>query len=606
MKILSIMWGTNSTAALMVDGEILACASEERFSRIKNDERYPRHAIEAVLQIGGVKASELDAVVYAGYRFDAKAVLVHKYSGFTVHDRLREQREYWGPRLLEGKAVSFLDVFRDKIDLEQFGGNGDVVLNLLRSDAADDGNAVLQEFRRQTVCSHLDISPDKVSFVHHHRAHGYYAYYASPIEKNRVVILTADAWGDDCNATVSLAEHGRITRLSVSNDFLPARLYRSITLLLGMKPDEHEYKVMGLAGYAKQDYIQGPLAVFQGTQFVSDLGFGYREKPSDLYFYFKDKLEGFRFDSIAGAVQTYTEGILTQWAANALKSTGAKHVVFGGGAGMNVKAMMQIAMLPEVEELSVCPSPSDESLAIGAAYVHMHDLLAAQGKYPHKVLQPLQNAYLGPSLSTQEVAEEVERFRQAPAFTVAENPSPAQLVRLLADGMILGRCVGRSEFGARALGNRSILADPRRVAVIRKINEKVKSRDFWMPFAPTILSHRADDYLIGRKAMPAPYMTQAFHTSRLAHKELPAAIHQGDFTCRPQILQEQHNLSYCALVRAFEQDTEVGGILNTSFNLHGEPIVQSAAEAARVFRVSDLDGLILDQFLITKKVAPSA
>jgi carbamoyltransferase len=605
MKLLSIMWGTNSTAALMVDGEILACVSEERFSRIKNDERYPRQAIEAVLRMGGVEGSELDAVAFAGYRFDAKAVLAHKYSGFSVQDRMREQQDYWGPRLLQRKTPSFLDVFRDKIDVEQFGGDWNVVLDLLRREDAKNEDSVLQAFRRRAVCSHLGIPPEKVSFVHHHRAHGFYAYYASSIRKDRVVILTADAWGDDCNATVSLAEGARITRLSSSNDFLPARLYRSITLLLGMKPDEHEYKVMGLAGYAKEDHLQGPLAVFQNTQFVNDLGFGYREKPSDLYFYFKEKLEGFRFDSIAGAVQAYTEGILTQWAGNALKATGARRIVFGGGAGMNVKAMMTMAMLPEVEDLMVCPTPSDESLAIGAAYVYMHDALTEQGRDPLTVLRPIRDAYQGPALSTDDVAREADSFRRDPAFAVTDNPRPAQLAQVLAEGMVLGRCVGRSEFGARALGNRSILADPRRISVVRKINEKVKSRDFWMPFAPTILAHRADQYLIGRKGMAAPYMTQAFHTSRLAHEELPAAIHQGDFTCRPQILSEKGNPAYHALVQAFEQRTGVGGVLNTSFNLHGEPIVQSAAEAARVFRVSDLDALILDNILITKASLPA-
>jgi len=594
------MWGTPSTAALMVDGEILACVSEERFSRIKNDERYPHHAIEAVLTASGVGVSDLDAVVFADFRFDAKSVLVHKYSGFSVHDRLREQKDFWYPRLRYGRGLSYLDVFQDKVDTEQFGGDWNLMTSRLREGGADIEDALGQEFRRQAVCKHLGVSPSNVSFVNHHRAHGYYAYYGSSIEKRKVVILTADAWGGECNATVSIAEGGRITCLSVSIDFLAARLYRSITLLLGMKPDEHEYKVMGLAGYAKPDYIQEPLKVFRETQFVDDLKFGFKEKPSDLYFYFKDRLEGFRFDAIAGALQTYTEDILRQWAVNALKETGARHLVFGGGVAMNVKAMMHIAMLPEVDELFVCPSPSDESLAIGAAYVYMHDLLSVQGKDPYEILRPLKNAYLGPSLSTQEAAEEISRFSQDPGYAVIENPSSVRLAGLLAEGMILGRCVGRSEFGARALGNRSILADPRRITVTRKINEKVKSRDFWMPFAPTILSHRADDYLIGRKRMTAPYMTQAFHTTRLTHEELPAAIHQGDFTCRPQILQEQHNPSYYALVQAFERETGVGGVLNTSFNLHGEPIVQSAAEAARVFRVSDLDGLILDQFLITK------
>lgn len=589
----------------MMDGAIAACVSEERFSRIKNDERYPRHAIESVLRIGGVATEELDAVVFAGFRFDAKAVLVRKYSTFSVHDRLREQTDFWYPKLCQGKTVSYLDVFRDKIDTEQFGADWDVLIRQLTEDGVEVDERLGQEFRRQTVCAHLGIAPDTVSFVDHHAAHGYYAYYASPIRNQRVAILTADAWGDQCNATVSVARAGRIDRLSVSTDFIAARLYRSITLLLGMKPDEHEYKVMGLAGYAKDDYIQGPLKVFADTQYVSDLGFAYHHRPADLFFHFRDRLQGFRFDAVAGAVQAYTEGLLTQWAANVVKSTGAARVVFGGGAGMNVKAMMRIAMLPEVDELFVCPSPSDESLAIGGAYVYMHDALSAQGKNPDAVLKPLAGAYLGPGLCADGVAGELVRFREDSAFTVTENATPSQIARTLADGMIVGRCAGRSEFGARALGNRSIVADPRRIDSVRKINDHVKSRDFWMPFAPTILSHRSDDYLAERKAMKAPYMTQAFATTRLAHDELPAALHRGDLTCRPQLLEKAANPAYYGIIRAFEDLTGVGGVLNTSFNLHGEPIVQSAAEAARVFRVSGLDALLLDDTLIAK-VTPSA
>jgi carbamoyltransferase len=234
----------------------------------------------------------------------------------------------------------------------------------------------------------------------------------------------------------------------------------------------------------------------------------------------------------------------------------------------------------------------------------MHDLLSTTGKNPDEVLQPLSNAYLGSSLCAEEVTEQVEQFRDDPAFTVTENAAAPDVARVLVDGGILGRCASRSEFGARALGNRSILADPRRIDTVGRINDHVKSRDFWMPFAPTILSHRADDYLSGRKAMKAPYMTQAFATTRLAHDELPAALHRADLTCRPQLLEKATNPAYHDIVSAFEDLTGVGGVLNTSFNLHGEPIVQSAAEATRVFRVSGLDALLLDDTLISKVSAP--
>ena len=601
MNLLSIHWGTNSTAALLVDGEIVACTSQERFSRIKNDERYPRHAIEAVLAIGGVDATGLDAVVFADSRFDAKAVLVHKYSGFTVHDRLREQTHFWGPQLLQGQKLSYLDVFREKIDLEQDGGEWSKLNDHLAQSGAEIEDAIGQEFRRQAVCKHLGIDAAKVAFVNHHQAHACHAYFGSPFQKEPVVILTADAWGGDCNATVSHANGQNIQNLAVSTNFLAARLYRSITLLLGMKPDEHEYKLMGLAPYAKADQIRGALQVFQNTQSVDDLKFGFLEQPADQYFYFKERLAGYRFDAIAGAVQQYTEDILRQWARNALERTGAKCLVFGGGAAMNVKAMMEIAQLPEVDDIFVCPSPSDESLAIGAAYQFMHSLLTEQGKNPREVLRPLQSAYLGPALPAAEVRKSVEKLAADGAHTVTENCSAAHTAKLLRDGNVIARCAGRSEFGARALGNRSILADPRSPAVVRVINEKIKSRDFWMPFAPTILAARADDYLANRKHMRAPFMTMAFHTTHLAQAELQAGLHPADFTCRPQLLEAEQNPEYHALVSAFQQLTGVGGVLNTSLNLHGEPIVQTAADAVQVFTHSDLDGLLLDRVLITKK-----
>lgn len=584
----------------MIDGEIVACTSEERFSRVKNDDRYPLRAIEAILALANVKPSELDRVVFAGERFDAKAVLVHKYSGFTVEDRLREEREYWYPRLYAGKEIQYLDVFQDKVDVRQYGAGWDKLVDFMRSGNPEEETEFYKRFRQKTACQHLGISPGKVCFTSHHRAHGYYAYYGSPIDKTKVLIMTADAWGDDKNATVSLAEGSRIQVLSSSNNFQAARLYRSMTLMLGMKPDEHEYKVMGLAAYAKPEYCQGAYRVFKETQVVDGLGFSYQKRPPDLYAYFRAELEGNRFDAIAGALQQYTEEILVNWSRNALVATGACRIVFGGGIGMNVKAMMEIAKLPEVQELYVCPTPSDESLAIGSAYVWMHDYLLAERRDPAEILTPLPHAYLGARASPANVSETLKQFESDPAYRVRTASDPIYLASNLANGKIIGRCVGNAEFGARSLGNRSILADPRDTRVIRRINEGVKSRDFWMPFAPSIISRRADDYLVGRKGMRAPFMTMAFETTSLAQHELIAGLHQADLTCRPQVLEPHQNQAYHDVIEAFERLTGVGGILNTSFNLHGEPIVQTPADAARVFKVSGLDILVLDDWAVEK------
>jgi carbamoyltransferase len=584
----------------MIDGEIVACASEERFSRKKNDESYPKSAIEAILRTCGVDANELDLAVIAGERFDPAGILTHKWSNFSIKDRLREQRDYWYPRIYQKKQLSFLDIFEDKIDTSQYPGNWSEVLDFLKREKDDESNEFFKDFRRKVVSRHLGIDPKKIIFAHHHRAHGYYAYYGSPLSKDKTLIFTADGWGDDMNASVSLAERGDIQILSTSKNFVIGRLYRYITLLLGMKPDEHEYKVMGLAAYAKPKYYKEPLAVFEKTMYVDNLGFAYKEVPADLYFYFRDCLEGYRFDSIAGALQQYTQDILTQWVRNAIEATNARKVCFGGGVAMNIKALMEIAKLPETGEIFVCPTPSDESLAIGAAYVAMHDICVSKREDPSKYLKPLRTAYFGPQADQTDIKAIIE-LAVTKGYPVQEKPKSEYVAQLLDSGRIIGRCVGRSEFGARALGNRSILADPRKQDIVRIINEKIKCRDFWMPFAPTILLDWSKEYLINPKNLKAPYMTIAFDTKEKAWDDLKAALHPYDRSVRPQIITEEENPEYYSLISEFKKIAGIGGILNTSFNVHGEPIVQTPEDAFSVFERTKLDALILDGYLIEQK-----
>ena len=600
MKILSIGWGTCSTAALMVEGQIISCVSEERFSRIKNDDSYPLRAVEAVLTQGAVKPEELDLVVIAGYAFDAKAFLCHKHSRFSIQDRMREQEDYWYPRLYENKETSFLDIFKDKIDSNQYPGDWNKAIDFLKTGKEESSDVFFQEFRRQAVSRHLGIDPKKIIFVHHHLSHAYYAYYGSPIQPDKAIVLVAEAWGDDKNASVSIAEGGSIKPLSNSKDFIVGRLYRYITLLLGMKPDEHEYKVMGLAAYAKPKYYKEPLSVFQNTMYVNGLDFAFKHMPPDLFFYIKDKLKTFRFDSIAGAIQKYTQDILVEWTLNAVKSTGAKKVCLGGGVAMNVKAVMEIAKLKELDDVFVCPSSSDESTAIGAAYLAMHDICCSRGQDPTSYLKPLSSAYLGLETNHDDI-EEVLKEARARGYNITKNPESHRIAQIIADGKIVARCAGRNEFGARALGNRSIIADPRNTDVIKVLNEKVKSRDFWMPFAPSILKEEADRYISNPKELKSPYMTIAFETKPPAWEDLRAAIHQYDLTARPQIVDKDTNPSYHDIISEFHKSTGVGGVLNTSFNVHGEPIVQTPQDAFDVFERTDLDVLVLDGYLIERK-----
>jgi carbamoyltransferase len=264
---------------------------------------------------------------------------------------------------------------------------------------------------------------------------------------------------------------------------------------------------------------------------------------------------------------------------------------------------MCIADLPEVETLAICPSPGDDSTAIGAAYWGYEQECRRQGV--HFEPEPLKNLYLGREYSSCEIEKSIERFRSnGPTCDVERTDQIARrIAELLAAGKIVARFAGRMEFGARALGNRSLLANPSDPRSVGVLNRQIKSRDFWMPFAGTILSERELDYLDNPKSLPAPYMVLTFTTTGRARVELQSAMHPADHTMRPQVLDEGTNPSYYAVIKHFEALTGIGGVLNTSFNLHGEPIVCSPQDALDTFSRSGLQYLALGDFLISKSGA---
>jgi carbamoyltransferase len=246
-----------------------------------------------------------------------------------------------------------------------------------------------------------------------------------------------------------------------------------------------------------------------------------------------------------------------------------------------------------VEEIFIFPSAGDESTAIGAAFWYYFQ---QTGRQP----QPIADLYFGPSFDDE--VENVLLEEETTGRYRIEKPErlPERVADLLVRGKIVARCAGKMEWGARALGNRSILADPRNPDIVRIINEQIKQRDFWMPFTPSILEERAGDYLVNPKNIFAPYMILAFESTNLARKDLPAAMHPYDFTLRPQVVRQSWNLEYHQIIQEFENRTGVGGVLNTSFNIHGEPIVGTPADALDVFARSGLEYLVLGDCLLAK------
>lgn len=355
---------------------------------------------------------------------------------------------------------------------------------------------------------------------------------------------------------------------------------------------------MGLAPYAKNEDVE---KLYTGIEHIitvdtKNLRFKSTLNMSDFLRFLDKEMKHVRFDLLGGIFQRLLEKKITQWVEAALKKTKITTLVLAGGVFMNVKVNQQIAKIANVKELFIVPPPSDESSIIGSSY------LVYKQAIPKAKIPPIQTIYWGPGIASDELTNLVKFVKKSKLYkvTLLQNPEK-QIARLLANGEIVARCSGRMEFGPRALGNRSILADPRNIDIVRIINEQVKNRDFWMPFAPSILEERFDDYAINPNNYNPNYMMMAYDTTEKGKKELKAAMHQYDFTIRPQVVRREYNPSYYMVIKEFEKLTGVGAVLNTSFNLHGFPIVLGPKQALHTFENSGLKHLVLENYLIQKK-----
>ncbi len=567
MRILGIHDGHNAAAALIVDGQVVAAMQEERFNREKNWTGFPNQAIQWVLQEGGLRASDLDSVAMNGFHM---------------------------PYPQDRSAM-----------LKEYRETGSLVTSLKRLAKRTTLKTVYSSRRRnqrlgQVVA--LGVPADRVCFVEHHTAHAAAAYYGWAKYDEPILVLTNDGVGDGLCATVSVGRNGKFERLAaVPEAESIGNIYAVVTFMMGMVPLEHEYKLMGMAPYAPES---GRDAVLQQLRplmsFTPGSGMCWKRTngfPETYYSYdfLRSHLELKRFDWVCAGLQTWVEELLAQWVRNCIKATGVHKVALSGGVFMNVKANKIISELPEVEDLFVFPSCGDETNAVGAAYW----VEAREGR-DGRHIPPVKDLYWGSSYNDEQIEAALNKRKHNGqwGFQKVENIS-ACVAELLAKGEVVARCTGRAEFGARALGNRSILADASRADVIRVINDMIKSRDFWMPFAPAILEERAADYFINPKELFAPYMILSFDTSCRVN-ELRAAIHPYDLTARPQVVKKDWNPGFYQVIKEFERVTGRGVILNTSFNLHGYPIVNSPDDALDVLEKSGLKYLALDNWLVSK------
>jgi carbamoyltransferase len=587
MKILSIYWGICSSAAVFVDDKIVAATHEERFTRRKNDDAFPQNAIDYCLREASLTAADLDYAVVASNHQDYHHQLTRQ-ALWSIDDYLKEQKEYWFPTLYGNKELSYEALFKDNADPSQYPSS--------YWEKPEGHN--FPEDRAKTLADYLGMDHSKAYRIEHHRGHAYYTYYASPFRNEKVLSFTVDGWGDGLNATIGIFdENGCYERVYETTQCNIGRIYRYMTLLLGMKPNEHEFKVMGLAPYGKEKYAKKALEVFKETLYVDGIDFKWKTKPQDSYFWFKERLEGIRFDNVAWGLQAWTEELLVDWMRNAVNKFGVRKIVVSGGVAMNIKAMGKIAELPEIEDMFVGGSGSDESLCIGSAICHAHD---KSSDWDASGIQPIESLYLGPE-ATQKQEDSAVALLDPEKYQVHKNPSAKDIVELLAKGRIIAKCTGRMEFGQRALCNRTILADPENLRIKEKINSAIKNRDFWMPFAPVVMDRFVEKYIVNPKNIYSPHMTIGFDATDEGYNSMIAACHPADRSARPQILKKEVNPFMYEILEAFEKKTGRGALLNTSFNLHGYPIVNTPEDAVYVLENSGLDGLILNSYLVMKK-----
>jgi carbamoyltransferase len=584
--VLGMTLGHNATAAITKNGEVIASASEERFVRIKNVYGYPQRAIAYCLQEAELTPQELDLVVLSSH---ITPPLKQTEGGLREESRNDQDAVSWFTLLskVRGKVSKF-----KTLDMLGYQNIAPLFAKLTHKK------------RKEVLGSLLGVPEEKIVSSEHHLTHAYAGIFASDFFRDKdekLLVVTVDGEGDMVSSSIGVFHtqdyrYERIASSSYAESL--GHFYSAITAHLGMKILEHEYKVMGLAPYSDSDMVDKLMRKIRPYIWVDD-ELCIRTKVHSHRFedVFSELFKGVRFDHVAAAAQKIVEEVLVTLVKKSIQKTGVHSVILSGGVFMNVKANYEILKLPEVKRLFAMPSCGDESLPLGSCYYGT----LLHNKQALRSLQPLQQLYFGPAYSHATMLKALKKSEFD--YKDYKHRVHTEVARLLSRGDVVARCDGRMEFGARALGNRSILADASRGDVVEEINKMIKMRDFWMPFAPSIMEEYALKYLknpeLLKKTKPY-FMMVTFESTPLAQKHLKAALHPYDKTLRPQLVNKNINPRYYALLHSFMKKTKQYGLLNTSFNIHGEPIVCTPEDALHTLRESGLHYLALGDFIVRK------
>lgn len=595
----------DSAAAIVIGGRIVAAAQEERFTRIKHCAEFPVHAIRYCLEEAGLSLEELDAVVF----YD-KPLL--------KFERLLQTYYAFAPKGLFSFLRAMPIWLKDKLFLKK----------RIRAELSK-----LEVFDRKKL---------KLLFSEHHLSHAASAFFASPYAQS--AILTIDGVGEWCTASIALGKGNTIQILKeMEFPHSVGLLYSAFTHYLGFEVNGGEYKLMGLAPYGNPEAAStlsymatikskmvdiksdGSIWLDQryfdyaaGSQMTNDKQwrslFGMERRRADT------QIEQEHCD-LAFAIQQVIEEIVLKMAQEAKRITGLEHLCLAGGVALNCVANGKLLAAGIFEKLFVQPAAGDAGGSLGAAMAVSH-LYYDEPRDPDGILDQMQGALLGPSYSEKEILQMNRKQNAACKKYEDFNDLCGWIAQKIAEGKVVGWFQERMEFGPRALGNRSILGDARNPKMQQVINEKIKFREGFRPFAPSVLEE--DAAVLFKITQPSPYMLMVCDVTQNQRITLPEgyeafglrekldteksvipAVTHVDFSARIQMVGEHSNSRYYLLLRAFKERTGLGILINTSFNIKDEPIVCSPEDAYRCFMRTEMDYMVIGDFVYAKGEQPN-
>lgn len=586
----------DSAAVLLIDGKLVAAAQEERFTRKKQDASFPRHAIEYVLQEAGIKGEEVTHVAF--YE-----------KPFIKFERLLETYHVFAPKGFRSFVRAMPLWIKEKLYIKK---------------------TLRENLQRWGIRA-------GIFFPEHHLSHAASAFYPSPYRE--AAILTVDGVGEWATTTISKGCDNTITQLrELQFPHSLGLLYSAFTYYCGFKVNSGEYKLMGLAPYGNnssvaQEYIdkikEHLIDIRNDGSFLLNMDyFNYATgltmtNPAAWQQLFgvpprhpESELSQPYID-MAYAIQCVTEEVMLKLAATARTITGADYLVLAGGVALNCVANGKIRKSNLFKDIWIQPAAGDAGGAVGAAFAVWHIILGKERIVSGTDL--MSGTYLGPAFTDRETENLIRNTGADTEYLTQENLYP-RIAGLLSNGAIVGWFQGRMEFGPRALGNRSILADPRNTDMQRKLNLEIKNRESFRPFAPSILEEDCNEYFETDSLSPYMLMVDQVKQDRLislsdTYNDLPymeklytvrsslQAITHVDFSARVQTVSEQTNPKYYKLLQAFKEKTGCSVLVNTSFNVRGEPIVCTPDDSYRCFMNTGMDYLVIGNYLFKKNTS---